>query len=108
MHWKRAARAAGTVKNDPWSDRRRANYQRRRALKKGADAERISTREVYARDAWTCGLCSEPVDELLAWPDPRSASLDHILPLSKGGPHAFANVQLAHLGCNVEKGNRVA
>jgi 5-methylcytosine-specific restriction endonuclease McrA len=38
-------------------------------------------------------------------PDPMSPSLDHILPLSKGGTHEPRNVQLAHLGCNVRKYN---
>lgn len=28
--------------------------------------------------------------------------------LSKGGEHAMANVQLAHLDCNMRKGNRSA
>jgi 5-methylcytosine-specific restriction endonuclease McrA len=63
---------------------------------------------VFERDGWTCGLCSEPVDPALSWPDPQSASLDHVLPLSRGGSHTMANVQLAHLGCNVEKGAAVA
>lgn len=34
-----------------------------------------------------------------------SASLDHILPLSLGGAHSMANVQLAHLSCNHTKSN---
>jgi 5-methylcytosine-specific restriction endonuclease McrA len=35
-------------------------------------------------------------------------SLDHIVPVSLGGTHTWANVQLAHLRCNVSKGNRPA
>lgn len=33
-----------------------------------------------------------------------SVSLDHVVPLSQGGAHDPANVQLAHLTCNVRKG----
>jgi len=44
----------------------------------------------------------------LAWPDPGSKSIDHILPLSKGGSHSQENVQWAHLVCNTRKGNRLA
>ena len=33
---------------------------------------------------------------------------DKNLPLSRGGSHTPGNVQLAHLGCNVAKGARVA
>ena len=108
MHYKATLRADGRVKSPPWDDRRRANYQKRRAFKKGVDAERVVNAEVFERDGWVCGICSEPVDSSLSWPDPRSASLDHVVPLSKGGAHAYANVQLAHLGCNVGKGARIA
>lgn len=107
MHYKAALRAEGRIKADPWGDRRRANYQKRRALKKGAAAERIVPLEVFERDGWLCGICSDVVDPERAYPDPLSPSLDHILPLSMGGAHSLANTQLAHLGCNVRKGARV-
>lgn len=32
--------------------------------------------------------------------------MDHVIPLTKGGNHELANVRLAHLRCNVSKGNR--
>jgi HNH endonuclease len=37
-------------------------------------------------------------------PDPLSKSLDHLIPLSRGGTHEPANVSLAHLRCNVSRG----
>ena len=85
-----------------------ASYHRRRALKKGATVENFTPDEVYERDGWTCGLCSEPVDSHLKWPDPMSVSLDHVIPLSRGGEHSRANTQCAHLSCNVRKGAQVA
>jgi len=106
--WNRESRADGRQKSEAWGPRRRENWQRRRALKLGLDAERIDNAVIFDRDKWCCGICSKRVDSALAWPDPMSASLDHILPLSKGGSHVPANVQLAHLGCNVRKGNRIA
>lgn len=33
-------------------------------------------------------------------------TVDHIIPLSKGGTHTWDNVQLAHMGCNAGKCNR--
>jgi 5-methylcytosine-specific restriction endonuclease McrA len=36
----------------------------------------------------------------------RKPSLDHIVPLSKGGKNELANIQLAHFRCNLSKGNR--
>lgn len=109
MHWRRIARAEGREANPVWDARRAANWKKRSALKKGApNAEQIVYRDVFDRDGWSCGICSEPVDPATDWPDPLSASLDHILPLSKGGPHTMANVQLAHLDCNLRKGVTVA
>lgn len=86
-----------------WNEAKKAAWQRRRALKYGADAERVVAGDIYERDGWQCGVCSRPVDAKLAWPHPASASLDHIIPLSKGGAHTAANTQLAHLRCNTEK-----
>jgi len=40
-------------------------------------------------------------------PHPESLSIDHIMPLSLGGKHIRANVQLTHLICNLKKGNRI-
>lgn len=41
----------------------------------------------------------------LKCPDPGSPSIDHILPISKGGNDTIANVQLAHFECNWIKGD---
>lgn len=79
---------------------------KRRAVKAGADADDINVAEIFERDGWTCGICGKKVNPRLKRPHPRSASLDHIEPLSLGGHHVKANVQLAHLDCNVKKGNR--
>ncbi len=54
-----------------------------------------------------CALCGGLVDFSRKFPDPLSPSIDHIIPVSRGGdPSALENMQLAHLGCNAAKGNR--
>lgn len=85
----------------------RGTVARRRAAKRGVRAERFDPREIFERDAWTCGICGDPVDAGLAWPDPGSVSLDHIVPLAMGGEHTRANTQCAHLYCNGCKGPRL-
>lgn len=89
---------------------RRANLRRktqlRRARLAGVDRESIDRDAIADRDGWICGLCGLPVKSELAWPDPKSASLDHIVPISKGGDHLRANVQISHLDCNMAKGDR--
>lgn len=108
MHWKRQARAEGRVKNQAWDERRRDAWKVRQSIKRGArEAELFSYQEIFERDGWVCGICDLTVDPTLDYPHPLSRSLDHILPLSRGGTHTRANVQLAHLQCNVRKGDRV-
>lgn len=104
----REGRASGRYAPDPWSDRRRDNYHRRRALKKGASTGRpVKLAEIAERDRWRCGICRKAVSKRLQWPHPRSASLDHIVPLTEDGSlHDPVNVRLAHLVCNTIRGNR--
>ena len=53
-----------------------------------------------------CALCGRPVDFTLKYPDPMSATVDHIIPIAKGGhPSDIENMQLAHFSCNRIKGD---
>ena len=55
-----------------------------------------------------CGICGKPVDKSLKYPHPLSATVDHIIPLDRGGhPSDLANLQLAHFCCNRQKSNRL-
>lgn len=85
---------------------RAANKRKRRVAKRNAAVETIHAIDIYERDGWKCGICTKPVSKTHKYPHPRSASLDHIEPISLGGTHTKTNVQLAHLDCNVRKGNR--
>lgn len=56
----------------------------------------------------TCALCGQPVDKHLKYPDPMCATIDHIIPLDRGGhPSDLDNLQLAHLRCNRDKSNKL-
>lgn len=83
------------------------SYQARRARKSGVTAEVFSPVEIYDRDAWICGICGGDIDSGARYPDPLSVSLDHVIPLSLGGPHSRSNTRPAHLQCNVRRGNRM-
>lgn len=76
----------------------------RRAQYFGVAYERIDRGEIMDRDGWVCAICDKPIDPALTRPDPMSGSLDHVVPMSKGGPHLKYNVQAAHYGCNSRKG----
>jgi 5-methylcytosine-specific restriction endonuclease McrA len=63
--------------------------------------------EIAIRDDFRCGLCGESVPMTAKVPAPLAPTVDHIVPLSKGGDDTRGNVQLAHFRCNSVKGNRV-
>ncbi|OLU40452.1 HNH endonuclease [Erysipelotrichaceae bacterium NYU-BL-E8] len=55
-----------------------------------------------------CALCGKPVDKSLKYPDPMSATIDHIIPIDRGGhPADIDNLQLAHMKCNRDKSNNL-
>ena len=55
-----------------------------------------------------CAICGRPVDFDRKFPDPWSATLDHIIPIAKGGdPADINNLQLAHLQCNRVKASKM-
>lgn len=98
----------GRPYEDRYAEERRAAVIFRKALKRGANGgEVFDEREVFERDGWVCGICLEPVDPGLRFPDMRRASLDHVIPVSFGGPHTRANTRCSHLDCNVARGNRM-
>lgn len=65
-----------------------------------AFVESVSYKGVYKRDEGICQICGQPVmyDKFIN--DSWGATIDHIVPLSKGGPHSMDNCQLAHRICN--------
>jgi hypothetical protein len=85
-------------------DKRAEAQRRRRVLHLESKVEDVDTEAL-----WTgaCGLCAEPIDKSLRFPHPQSKSIDHIRPVSLGGTHEQANLQWAHLHCNISKGARM-
>lgn len=62
--------------------------------------------EICKRDGWICQICKEPVEKTAHHPNPLAPSLDHIIPVSKGGSSDPSNLQLTHLRCNLKRGNK--
>lgn len=88
-------------------DRRRARQQRYkseyRARQAMAISEPFTVYDIVDRDGTDCYLCDEPVDLSLIWPDQMCRSIDHVVPLVKGGHDVFENSKLTHLRCNATK-----
>lgn len=55
-----------------------------------------------------CAICGQLVDKSLKFPNPLSPSIDHIIPIAKGGhPADLENLQLTHLKCNQSKATKI-
>ena len=74
----------------------------------------ISLDGLFRRDRGVCAICGEPCDycdheerDGFFIAGDNYPSVDHIVPLAKGGLHSWDNVQLAHFKCNTLKGARV-
>lgn len=80
-----------------------------RAHKYGCDYESgITLKKLIKRDGLRCAICGEMCDpndhEWTKHFGPTSPTIDHIIPMSKGGGHVWNNVQVAHAICNSKKG----
>src|SRR5699024_1046168 len=67
----------------------------------------ISIERLLKRDGVLCYLCNEKVvisDDTNA---PYYPSIEHVIPISKGGTHTWDNVKLAHRKCNWEKRDEI-
>jgi 5-methylcytosine-specific restriction endonuclease McrA len=79
---------------------KRLTSAEKRALALGVFVERVSRKKLLRMHKGKCGICGERVN-------PRRFTLDHIIPLSKGGTHEYANVQPAHRECNQLKDDKM-
>ena len=88
----------------------RGNH-RHRARKHGVPYESgITLKKVWKRNNGICQICGKPCD----WSDrswneycgPLYPSIDHVVAMANGGWHVWSNVQLAHMMCNSEKGDK--
>ena len=87
-------------------------HHKERARAFGYEYDRTVTLcKVYKRDKGVCKICGKPTDIR----DIQNGhigrlypTIDHIVPMSKGGPHTWKNVQLAHMYCNSKKCDSIA
>lgn len=85
---------------------KRAAKAVRRARERGAEREYFDPLEVLARDRWRCQLCGVKTPKAKRGSiDDDAPELDHVVPLSKGGPHTRANTQCLCRRCNGLKSN---
>lgn len=68
------------------------------------DRQELKTRhfirkQLIAKNGAVCAICGRPITDM------KDCTIDHIIPLSRGGLTTLENCQLAHCQCNLAKGN---
>jgi 5-methylcytosine-specific restriction endonuclease McrA len=86
----------GDIPKNFYSKKRRREYRR---------GDKIDRYEVFEHHGWICNICGCKIDKSLKFPNKRAATLDHLIPLSRGGRHVWENVAPAHADCNEGKGS---
>lgn len=87
-----------------------AYQRRRRAWRLSAPSEPYTDKLVLATYGTICHLCGEEINldaprlsrDGAGWE--RGLHLDHVIPLSRGGPDLLENLRPAHALCNISKG----
>ena len=87
---------------------KRAGTYRQHVIRTSAIySESFTAREVFVKANWRCRQCRRRVYQGdPAWSD-RQATLDHIVPVSKGGLHVWSNVQCLCRACNLSKSDKM-
>lgn len=88
-------RAAGKTK---LSDAAKRQNRRARERAAGGRIKKKDLKALWQRQGHICALCNQFMEK---------PSIDHIVPLSKGGTNDLSNLQLACLVCNLRKGAKV-
>lgn len=87
------------AKPDKYRLIQRQSSMRRRSRKAQLPTEPVSVTRVFSRDGGLCHLCGKPVSS-------GERSLDHLIPVVRGGASAEWNLATAHLRCNQRRGTR--
>jgi 5-methylcytosine-specific restriction endonuclease McrA len=87
----------GTIKTVSQSFPRPSIIRLNRVIRRPRPVLKLSRREVFRRDNFTCQYCGKRTLDL---------TIDHILPRHMNGPHSWLNVVTACASCNHRKGGR--
>jgi 5-methylcytosine-specific restriction endonuclease McrA len=80
-------------------------YFGKRLYHNGDGRRRQRIRSLRRRDGDLRSICGGPMKFGPRFKDdPDQVSIDHIIPLSHGGPNSMDNYRLAHRRCNCERG----
>ena len=92
--WQRAWKAANPQKGTEYT-------MRYNARKKGATIDEVDYEAILERDGMHCHVCNASIASL------KELAFDHVIPLTRNGPHCANNIKPAHRVCNSRKHNKL-
>lgn len=93
-------------RKDKIKERAQHRNHKSRAIKYGVYYEPVNRYNIFERDDYTCVSCGIKVVLSLTW-RPNMATIDHIIPMSKGGAHIDSNLQTMCSMCNIRKSDKI-
>jgi 5-methylcytosine-specific restriction endonuclease McrA len=79
-----------------YSPKRRAVY---------AQGDLIEPLVLFEKYNWICNICEAEINKRLRFPHYWAATIEHVIPICKGGTHTWENCRPAHAICNWQKGD---
>jgi 5-methylcytosine-specific restriction endonuclease McrA len=99
-------RAKALARQRKWNadnpERAREQVRRYQARKLVQSVGVVDYAAILERHGMLCHLCETEIPSL------DTLHFDHVIPLSKGGPHSEDNIRPSHATCNLRKGAKLA
>lgn len=92
-----------------WENRlreKRKSKRTKQAKQNGKYDKGITLEKLYKRDHGICYLCGKQLNLNAPYNDPLAPTIEHVIPIIKGGTHTWDNVRLACRSCNNKKGSK--
>ena len=87
------------VRSPSWETRVPAVIMLKDRLRRGRKP-RFSKTNLYIRDLYTCQYCYIELPR-------KELTLDHVIPISRGGKTSWENIVASCKTCNISKGNKI-
>jgi 5-methylcytosine-specific restriction endonuclease McrA len=85
-----------------------ANYRKKTVKRQGIVKPAYIWHELVLENyGFICYLCDSPIDMQLPRTSKRGATIDHVVPISRGGLDELENLRLVHWECNNRKSNKL-
>jgi predicted nucleic acid-binding Zn ribbon protein len=84
--------------------RAKAHDARKTHRRRAIGPEVLSAHQIAERDGVLCRICQGVVDMSLSGNHKWGPTIEHLIPVSKGGTNDHENLALAHRHCNVRRG----